>query len=401
LTNSNSHFLELIDRKYPAETSIVLRYRNAFTFGTEEEDARFKDLLKCTSIREGARIFSLLNYKGVEIFVLDETSLMHTNTLKSIDGCVTTAHCKLAGYDRVVLETGGNTGAALTAYGTRSGLETFCFIPQENLTLLNSKFFASKKAHLISVEDPGLVKKSTQLFEKLYGLKHIPETRWRIEASRFRGLRILEYMLEASKKFDWITQTISAAFGPIGIYWSFWNLGKNIGTVPRFLGIQQEVNCPMYRAWKARRPNLRPLKIDSTSKLLAPVMYDVKPHTYGTYRDLLGVLEETKGALCTINRSEFSTFLDRDFEGMGIRGLLKEHGVEMGELREKTGLIALAGTLKEIDAGTIRKGSRVLWCLTSGVSHAHGGAKAEFNISDLKSTLKDYGEQISLAASHA
>jgi len=86
LTNSNSHFLELIDRKYPAETSIVLRYRNAFTFGTEEEDARFKYLLKCTSIREGARIFSLLNYKGVEIFVLDETSLMHTNTLKSIDG---------------------------------------------------------------------------------------------------------------------------------------------------------------------------------------------------------------------------------------------------------------------------------------------------------------------------
>ena len=62
----------------------------------------------------------------------------------------------------------------------------------------------------------------------------------------------------------------------------------------------------MYRAWKAKRPNLRPLKIDSTSKLLTPVMYDVKPHTYGTYRDLLGVLEETKGALCTINRSEFS-----------------------------------------------------------------------------------------------
>lgn len=400
MTHSNAHFLKSIDRKYPAETSIVLRYRNAFTFGTEEEDARFKDLLKCTSIREGARIFSLLKYKGVEIVVLDETSLMHTNTLKSIDGCVTTARCKLAGYDRVVLETGGNTGAALTAYGTRSGLETFCFIPEENLPLLNSKFFASKKAHLISVEDPGLVKNSTQLFEKLYGLKHVPETRWRIEAARFRGLRILEYMLEESKKFDWISQTISAAFGPIGIYWSLRNLGKNLGKVPRFLGIQQEVNCPMYRAWKARRPNLRPLKIDSTSKLLTPVMYDVKPHTYGTYRDLLGVLEETKGALCTINRSEFSTFLDRDFEGMGIRGLLKEHGVEMGELKEKTGLIALAGTLKEIDAGTIRKGSQVLWCLTSGVSHADGGAKAEFNISGLKGMLRDYGEQISLAASH-
>ena len=156
----------------------------------------------------------------------------------------------------------------------------------------------------------------------------------------------------------------------------------------------------MYRAWKARRPNLRPLKIDSTSELLTPVMYDVKPHTYGTYRDLLGVLEETKGALCTISRPEFAEFLDHEFEGMGVRGLLKEQGVEMGALREKTGLIALAGTLKEIDAGTIRTGSRVLWCLTSGVSHADGGARAEFNISRLQSILKNYGKQISLAAAH-
>jgi hypothetical protein len=129
-------------------------------------------------------------------------------------------------------------------------------------------------------------------------------------------------------------------------------------------------------------------------------MYDVKPHTYGTYRDLRGVLEETKGALCTINRSEFTSFLDRDFDGTGIRGLLQEHGIEIGEVKEKTGLTALAGTLKEIDAGTIRKGSRVLWCLTSGVSQADGRATAEFRISSLQSMLKDYGRQISLPARH-
>lgn len=401
MSNSDSHFLASIDTKYPAETSIVLRYRNAFTFGTQEEDSRFKDLLKSTSIREGSRIFFLLEYKGVEIFAMDETSLMHTNTLKSIDGCITTARCKLAGYDRVVMETGGNTGSALTAYGTRAGLETFCFIPRENLCLLNRKFFTSPKAHLLSVKDPGMVKACAQQFEERYGLKHIPETAWRFEASRFRGLRILEHMLEGSKKIDWIAQTISAAFGPIGIYWSFQHLGKDIGRVPQFLGIQQDANCPMYRAWKARQRNLRPLKIDSTSELLAPVMYDVKPHTYGTYRDLLGVLKETKGALCTINHSEFTSLLDRDFGGTGIRGLLNEHGIGIGEVKEKTGLIGLAGTLKEIDAGTIRKGSRVLWCLTSGVSHADGRATAEFEVTNLQNMLKDYEEHISLVAQHA
>jgi threonine synthase len=334
----------------------------------------------------------------VEIYLLDETSLMHTRTLKSIDGCVTIAKCKQAGLERVVLETGGNTGSALTAYGTRAGLETYCFIPHENIGLLDSKFFASPKAHLISVEDPGLVKKATHMFETLFNLKHIPETTWRYEASRFRGMFILEHML-GTMKFDWIAQTISAAFGPIGIYWAFKNRGNGLGKVPRFLGVQQEANCPVYRAWKAKRQTLRPIKIDSTSKLLTRVMYDVKPHTYGTYKDLLDVLHDTNGGITTINATEFGKLLKADFDGVGIRRLLSDHGIQIGEeVVEKTGLIALAGTLKAIDKGEITKGKRVLSCLTSGVYVGDRQAKPEFTISGLQSMMLAYGKQISLGA---
>jgi len=153
-----------IDSKYNPEISIVLRYRNAFQFGmTEENNLEYKEELEKTSIREGARIFPLLAYKGVEIFILDETSLMHTKTLKSIDGCITTARCKLNGYEKVVFESGGNTGTALTQYGNKAGLETFLFIPEENLSLLNGEIFKSKKAHLFSVEKPGMVKEAAHL----------------------------------------------------------------------------------------------------------------------------------------------------------------------------------------------------------------------------------------------
>lgn len=398
MSASSSHFTKVIDTKYAAEKSVVLRYRNAFTFGAPEEDRQFKELLTKTSIQEGARIFFFLNYKGVEIYLLDETSLMYTRTLKSIDGCVTTAKCKHVGLDKVVLETGGNTGSALTAYGTRAGLETYCFIPHENIDLLDSKIFASPKAHLISVEDPGMVKKATHLFESLFNLKHIPETSWRYEASRFRGLFILEHML-GKMKFDWITQTISAAFGPIGIYWAFKHLGKGLGRAPRFLGVQQEANCPLYRAWKAKRQTLRPLKIDSTSKLLTRVMYDVKPHTYGTYRDLLDVLHDSNGEITTINGREFAKLLEMEFDGVGVRTLLRGHGIDIGEeVVEKTGLIALAGTLKAIDKGEIPKGKRVLSCLTSGVYVADGRAKPEFTIFSLHSVMRDYGKQLSLGA---
>jgi hypothetical protein len=49
-----------------------------------------------------------------------------------------------------------------------------------------------------------------------------------------------------------------------------------------------------------------------------------------------------------------------------------------------------------IDQGGIRKGKRVLWCLTSGVSVADGRAMPEFRIPSLRSVILDYGKQSSL-----
>jgi threonine synthase len=376
-----------IDPKYKTEASIVLRYRHAFQFGeTAEKDSEYKKWLEKTSVREGARIFSLLTYKGVKIFILDETSLMHTKTLKSIDGCISIARCKLNGYEKVVFESGGNTGTALTQYGVRAGLETFLFIPEENLSLLNSRIFKSKKTHLFSVEKPGMVKEAAHLLGKLNGLKHIPETDWRYEASMFRGFFILEHILE-KEKFDWLIQTISAAFGPIGIYRVLKNFLKELKDAPRFLGVQQEANSPMVRAWKTKRTTIEPAEIDSMKKLLTRVMYDAKPQTYGTYKGLNNILVSTGGDLSTVNHQEFTEFLGQDFDKKSILNLLKDHGIEImlnnGEVVEKTGLIALAGTLKEINRGKIAKGSKVLCCLTSGVSEADGKAKPELRISKL------------------
>ncbi len=376
-----------IDPEYGTETSIVLRYRNAFQFGmTTEEDSEYKKWLQSTSIREGARIFPLLTYKGVEIFILDETSLMHTKTLKSIDGCVTIAQCKLNGYERVVFESGGNTGTALTQYGIRAGLETFMFIPEENLSLLNSRIFESKKAHLFSVEKPGLVKEAAHLFGESNGLKHVPETDWRYQASMFRGFFILEHILE-KEKFDWLTQTISAGFGPIGIYRVLRSFRKEMKDTPRFLGVQQEGNSPMYHAWKKKRATIEPVEINSTKELLTRVMYDVKPQTYGTYKDLENILITAGGNLTTVNQQEFTDFLEDEFDGKTILNFLKDHGIEItlnnGEVVEKTGLMALTGALKKIDHGMIAKGSKVLCCLTSGISEADGKAKPEITISSL------------------
>jgi threonine synthase len=396
LAKSRLPFDKCIDGKYSPEESIVLRYRNAFEFGTTaKEDSDCKVWLQKTSIREGARIFPLLRYRGVDIYILDETSLMFTRTLKSIDGCVSIAMCKLRGYDHVVFESGGNTGTALTEYGQRAGLETFFFCPEENLSLLNSKTFDPDHAHLISVERPGMVKEAVKRFEKMNGLKHIPETEWRYNASVFRGFFVLEHMMGCGR-FDWLVQTVSAAFGPIGIYRVLQEFRGEIGEAPRLLGVQQAVNCPLYKSWKSNRASLEPTEIDSTSHLLTRVMYDVKPHTYGTYKDLRKVLVDTQGDLTTIHHTEFSDFLEHEFEGKTVLDLLQDNGIEItvrdGDVLEKAGLIALAGTLKEIDNGLIKEGRNVLCCLTGGMSAANGQAEPEYRINDVDRATKEYSK---------
>ena len=66
---------------------------------------------------------------------LPETDVI-IDCLKSTDGCITIAKCKSKGYERIVFESGANTGTALTEYGVHAGLETYFFLPEENLLLL-------------------------------------------------------------------------------------------------------------------------------------------------------------------------------------------------------------------------------------------------------------------------
>ena len=158
-----------------------------------------------------------VQYQGVAIDVLDETSRMRTGTLKSIDGCVTTAACLARRYARIVFETGGNTGMALAAYGQRAGLETFCVVPDENLALLDSHVFGHESTRLIAVGDPAMVRPTAERLSERYGVPRVPRPTWRHLASRFRGSFVLEQLLRG-ERWTHFVQTISAAFGPIGIY---------------------------------------------------------------------------------------------------------------------------------------------------------------------------------------
>lgn len=381
MSSSASEFLNAIDRRHSREQSVVLRYRNCLRFEeSSADDEDFKGLLDRTSIREGLRIFPLLTYRDVEILVLDETSLMLTHTLKSIDGAVTIARSLQRGYRRVAFESGGNTGTALSVYGRRVGLETFLVVPGENLSLLDSAAFEAPTTHLIAVRDRERVKQVAGEFRKREGLPKVPQPEWRLEASMFIGSYLLEAMLEGLQ-FDILAQTISAAFAPIGIFRVLRQHQPELGRLPGFLGVQQAPNCPMYRALRGAGAGARAEEVSSTGRLLTRVMYDSSPQSYGTVEELRGVLDDTGGDLTLVDSADFRGLLEKDFDGAGILSVLGKAGVNIfvrdGEIVETTGLLALTGTLKEIDAGRITAGSRVLVCLTSGTGRPDGAVVPE------------------------
>jgi hypothetical protein len=156
----------------------------------------------------------------------------------------------------------------------------------------------------------------------------------------------------------------------------------------------------MYEAWKSKDEAVQrsPREPATERRLLTKVMYDVTPQSYGTYEDLRSVLEATRGDLDTVNHAEFLASLDRKFDGKGLLDLLGEQGfnvwVRDGEVVDKTGLIALVGTLKAIDKEKIVEGSKVLCCLTSGTGRADGKAEPEYRVSNPEDLVSDCRDMI-------
>jgi threonine synthase len=373
-------FAEAIGGRPPASSSVVLRYRDALRLERDDgDDDRLKSLLERTSIREGLQVVPLFAYRDVEVDVLDETSLMHTGTMKSIDGCVTSAQCLLRGHRSVVFESGGNTGTALSVYAARAGIETFFFVPAENLPLLSGGAFESPGARVIAVDDPRQVKPAAAAFATGRQLPRVPELAWRIQASSFVGCFLLEHFLEHAP-YDVLAQSISAAFGPIGIYRILRAHSERLGGLPSFLGVQQAANCPMVRAWRAGATAVPATPIGSTGRLLARVMYDGEPATYGTLEPLREILVETGGDLATVDESEFRRGLSTAVDGSNVLDHLADRGIDIarggGEVVEKAGLMALAGTIRAIESGRIAPGSRALVCLTGGTARPGGRVDA-------------------------
>ncbi len=384
-----------IDHRYSAKDSLLLRYRLFDTpAGIKKSD------FKSTGIREGARILKLFDYRGVGIYICDESSLMSAKTFKCIEACLTIAICKRKGFKKIAFSSGANLGQALTLYGKKAGIETFFFQPKKAAWKLNEDLFGSPLSHLITVDKPEReVKKAALLFAQISGAKHVPETNWRFLATGVRALLVFEYMYKNKIHFDWLGQAVCAGFGPVGFY----NYAsKLISTntidkkdVPMFLGIQQSALCPMVKAWKHGHPRIMAEDIVApSSRLLSPSLYNTRPDK--SYPLFYKHLLRFGGQLIPLNKKEYDHYLPlmlKKLAKINIHITIQSVDGKKQSL-ENAGLIGLAGVLKAVDKNIIRKNQTVLSFLTGGTGlKVKKAAAPEFTIqpkNDLESAIKKY-----------
>ncbi len=196
------------------------------------------------------RIASDMGVTG-ELLVKDEGRLP-TGSFKARGLAMAVSMANELGVTRMAMPTNGNAGAALAAYGSRAGIETFVFCP-EDTPEVNVREIALQGAHVWRVN--GLIDACGSIVAEGVGpmgwldVSTLKEP-YRIEGKKTMGLELAEQL--AWDVPDVIFYPTGGGTGLIGMWKAFAELeqlGWLAADKPRMVAVQAEGCAPIVRAF--------------------------------------------------------------------------------------------------------------------------------------------------------
>jgi threonine synthase len=189
---------------------------------------------------------------GGEVYIKDEGHLP-TASFKARGLGMAVSMAKELGIKRVAMPTNGNAGAALAAYASRAGMETFVFCPDDT-PVVNVREIQAQGANVWLVN--GLINDCGKLVgegkEKAdwFDFSTLKEP-YRIEGKKTMGLELADQM--GWDVPDAIFYPTGGGTGLIGMWKAFDELEK-IGFIgskrPRMVAVQAAGCAPMVKAWE-------------------------------------------------------------------------------------------------------------------------------------------------------
>ena len=320
--------------------------------------------MAAVSIAEQIRIVGpVATYRGVQIDLLDESSLMHTSTFKAPLAAVAVADALKSRGRQFVTVSAGNTAEAMAAYATPHGLECFLFVTARSHYKLDRRFLDHPLVHLFELDVPETeVKQLGAEFSRRSGLVKLPTPEHQLAATKIRALFLAQEYRRGRRWYDWTVQSLSGGYGPVGFYNAVEELAVRgewpLDAVPALLGVQQEGNCPLVAGDG-------PSDGSAHVPLVEPTLYATRPACAG---ELRRIVRRYDGKFVAVSNR---CYLDEEAK---LLELSQEHGLHCGRSLfspgqppvERSGLLALEGTLEAVDRGVIPPRSRVLVCFTGG-----------------------------------
>jgi threonine synthase len=203
-------------------------------------------------------LLPLLQWGGGEQVVVKDESRLPTGSFKARGLCLAVSMAKELGIDRIAMPTNGNAGAALAAYASHAGIESFVFCPEDTPDV-NVREIALQGAKVWKVNGfihhCGKIVKDGVEAMQWFDCSTLKEP-YRIEGKKTMGLELAEQM--GWKLPDAIFYPTGGGTGLIGMWKAFAELGA-MGWIdekrPRMFAVQAEGCAPMVRAYERGEEN--------------------------------------------------------------------------------------------------------------------------------------------------
>ena len=297
------------------------------------------------------------------LMVKDEGRLP-TGSFKARGLALAVSMAKELGVTSVAMPTNGNAGAALAAYASRAGIESWVFCPDDTPEI-NVRETALQGAKVWRVN--GLINDCGRLVEEgretmgWFDFSTLKEP-YRIEGKKTMGLELAEQL--GWELPDVILYPTGGGTGLIGMWKAFAEL-RELGWVsaklPRMVAVQSTGCAPMVRAFEAGLEHAEPWEDAATVAAGIRV-----PGAVGDFL-ILRAVRESGGFAVAVSDESILAARDRAAS-------------ESGFLMCPEGAATLAAYLQEVGGGRIRPDeSAVLFNCATGLKYPMPGAEARLD----------------------
>ena len=363
---------KLEDRKLRVDLPSIFKYQDYMPYTYEPGYERFETIKETPEFVDK----QLSEILGVELIVKDET-VLPTGTWKDKEGFISVYRLLKNKIKDLFVFSSGNTGTAIARSASIiKDSKIHLVIPSSSQSRLDNlsrfydedyvkvDFFDGSNDECI-VEAGNRAKENNILAEGGFA-----------NYARREGIKLfaLEHYLSdhcAPKEIDWYAQPIA---GGIGIY-SFYKACEEMGIKsPRMLGVQAEICAPMVNAWNDGAVEMEE-KYVPQEVIPSPYVRVLRTRNPGNaYRILKNIMDKCQGTFNAVNDQEILDALNLFYQSNYFKKKYHDEGVLVG-LEAST---VLAGIKKAIDNGTIKKGSKVLLCVSGAAK------KGDVNIKWIK-----------------